>query len=77
MTELNTIEDVGMIEVDNWKPKVVLVATAIGALVGLTTAFLLISRVDEDDKLEVTPAQGVKIGLAGLTFLRQITQLGD
>jgi hypothetical protein len=38
---------------------------------------LLVSRVEEDEKLEVTPAQGIKMGLAGLTFLRQITQLGD
>ena len=77
MTELNTNEDLELAEVEHWKPKVVIVATAIGALLGLGVAYLLISRVEEDEKLEVSPAQGIKMGLAGLTFLRQVTQLGD
>jgi hypothetical protein len=77
MTDLNTNEDLELAEVDNWKPKVMVVATAVGALLGLGVALLLINRVEEDEKLEVTPAQGIKMGLAGLTFLRQITQLGD
>jgi type II secretory pathway component PulJ len=77
MTELNTNEDLELAEVENWKPKVMIVATAIGALLGLGVAFLLVSRVEENEKLEVTPAQGIKMGLAGLTFLRQVTQLGD
>jgi len=77
MTEMNTVEDVAITEVDNWKPKVLLIGAVIGALVGLGTAFLLVSRVEDEEKLEVTPTQGVKMGLAALTFLRQITQLGD
>ena len=77
MTELNTTEDFEITEVENWRPKVIIIATAIGAVIGLATALLLINRVEEDEKLEVTPAQGLKMGLAGLTFLRQITQLGD
>jgi hypothetical protein len=77
MTDLNTVEDYEITEVDNWKPKVIGIGVAIGALIGLATALLLISRVEEDEKLEVSPAQGIKMGLAGLTFLRQITQLGD
>ena len=77
MTDLNTNEDLELAEVENWKPKVVIVATVIGALLGLGVAYLLISRVEENEKLEVSPAQGIKMGLAGLTFLRQVTQLGD
>jgi hypothetical protein len=77
MSDLNTTEEYEITEVDNWKPKVMIAATAIGALIGLGTAFLLINRVEEDEKLEVSPAQGVKLGLAGLTFLRTVTQLGD
>ena len=77
MSDLNTVEDFEITEVDNWKPKVIGLGVAIGAVVGLATALLLISRVEEDEKLEVSPAQGIKMGLAGLTFLRQITQLGD
>ena len=77
MSELNTNEDLEITEVDNWKPKVIIVATAIGALIGVGVALLLINRVEDDEKLEVTPAQGIKLGLAGLTFLRQVTQLGD
>lgn len=77
MTEMNTVEDAEITEVENWKPKVIIIGTAIGALVGLATAYLLVSRVEENEKLEVSAAQGIKMGLAGLTFLRQITQLGD
>jgi hypothetical protein len=77
MTELNTIEDVEITEVDNWRPKVIIIATAIGAVIGLGTALLLINRVEEDERLEVSPAQGLKLGLAGLTFLRTVTQLSD
>jgi len=77
MTEMNTVEDLEVTEIDNWKPKVIAVGVAIGALIGLATALLLVNRVEEDEKLEVSPAQGIKMGLAGLTFLRQITQLGD
>jgi hypothetical protein len=77
MTDLKTVEEVAITEVDNWKPKVLTIGAVIGALIGLGTAYLLVSRVEEEDKLEVTPAQGVKMGLAALTFLRQITQLGD
>ena len=77
MTDLNTAEEFEITEVDNWKPKVIAVGVAIGALVGLATALLLVNRVEEDEKLEVTASQDIKIGLAGLTFLRQITQLGD
>lgn len=77
MTEMNTVEDLEIIEADNWKPKVIAIGTAIGALIGLGTALLLINRVEEDEKLEVSSAQGIKMGLAALTFLRQVTQLGD
>ena len=77
MTDLNTVEDAELTEVDNWKPRVIIIATALGAVIGLGTALLLINRVEEDEKLEVSAAQGLKLGLAGLTFLRTVTQLGD
>ena len=77
MTTMNTVEDVAITEIENWKPKVLAIGAVIGALIGLGTAYLLVSRVEDDEQLEVTPAQGVKMGLAALTFLRQITQLGD
>ena len=77
MTDMKPAEGLEITEVENWKPKVLLLGSLIGALVGLGTAYLLASRVEENEKLEVSPAQGVKMGLAALTFLRQITQLGD
>ncbi len=76
-TETKNVEEVEIVQAENWKPKVMIIATAVGAAIGLATALLLINRVEEDEKLEVSPAQGIKMGLAGLTFLRQITQLGD
>ncbi len=66
-----------MIASNNWKTKALLIGAALGALVGLGTAYLLISRVGEEQQLQVTPGQGVKMGLAAFTFLRQITQLGE
>jgi len=77
MTEKNTVEDLEITEVDNWKPKVFIIATAIGAVIGLGTALLLINRMEEGEKLQVSASEGVKLGLAGLTFLRTVTQLAD
>ncbi|HBY08139.1 MAG TPA: hypothetical protein DEH22_10270 [Chloroflexi bacterium] len=77
MTEMKPLEDTELTAVDNWKPKVLAIGALIGAIVGLGTAYLLVSRVDENEKLEVSSVQGIKMGLAALTFLRQITQLGD
>lgn len=77
MTNIKSAEELEMTETENWKPKALVVGTLLGALIGLGTAYLMVSRVDEDEKLEVSSAQGIKMGLAALTFLRQITQLGD
>jgi glucokinase len=76
MTEVQYTDDQAMVEVENWKPKVLAAGALLGAVIGLGTAFLLVNRVDEGEKLEITPAQGIKMGLAALTFLRQVTQLG-
>jgi glucokinase len=76
MTEVQYTDDQAMVEVENWKPKVLVAGALLGAVIGLGTAFLLVNRVDEGEKLEITPAQSIKMGLAALTFLRQITQLG-
>jgi hypothetical protein len=64
-------------ETDNWQAKALIAGTLVGAVVGLITAYLLISKVEEEDRLEVSPSQGVKMGLAAFTFLRQISQIGD
>ncbi len=57
------------------KPKILVIGAIIGALTGVGAAYLLLQRADEDG-LEMTPGEGVKLGVTILSFLRQITQLG-
>lgn len=60
----------------NWKTKVLMLGVIIGALTGLGTAYLLIQRADGEEGLNITPGEGVKLGVSVFSFLRQISNLG-
>jgi len=63
--------------VDNtWKTKLLAAGAVIGALTGIGAAYLMIQRADEEG-LQFSSKEGVKLGMTLLGFLRQITQLGD
>ncbi len=53
-----------------------LIGAVIGAIIGVLAANLLVKEAGEkNEELALTPARGVKLGMAILTFLRNITGL--
>jgi glucokinase len=61
--------------VKNQNAKVLALGTLIGALVGLGAAYLLLQNTEEEG-LNMTPGEGVKLGISVFSFLRQVTSLG-
>ncbi len=61
----------------NWKTKVIIVGGLLGTLVGVASAYLLIQNQKEEETLQVTPGEGVKLGVLVLGLLRSIATLGE
>ncbi|MEN8172246.1 MAG: hypothetical protein ABFS03_05140 [Chloroflexota bacterium] len=59
-----------------WKTKLLAAGALIGALTGIGAAYLLIQRADEEG-IQFSSKEGVKLGMTLLGFFRQITQIGD
>ena len=74
MTESTEIE---IVATNNFKQRLLILGAIIGALTGLGAAYLLSQRIDEDENLNLSPGEGVKLGISIFAFFRQITQLGD
>lgn len=66
-----------LVVVENQNAKILALGTIIGALVGLGAAYLLTQRINEEGSLDLSPKEGVKLGISIFSFFRQITQLGD
>ena len=63
---------------ENWKMKTLVIGAAVGALTGLGAAYLLVNRAEKlDASPELSPGEGIKIGLMLLGVLRQVAQLGE
>jgi hypothetical protein len=62
----------------SWKVKALLVGGAIGALAGIGAAFLLTRRAEQQgQRLAITPAKGVQLGVLVAGLLRSILSLGE
>jgi len=65
-------------ETKSWKTKTLILGGVIGALVGLSAAYLLIQRAEkEQGRLQMNAGEGIKLGLLVLGLLRQVAQLGE
>ncbi|RCK72129.1 MAG: hypothetical protein ANABAC_2110 [Anaerolineae bacterium] len=65
-------------ETKNWKTTTLVLGGVIGALVGLSAAYLLIQRAEkEQGRLQMNAGEGIKLGLLVLGLLRQVAQLGE
>jgi hypothetical protein len=63
---------------ESWKSKTLLIGAALGALVGVGGAYLLIQNADKrGEQVEVTSKSGLKLGLILLGLLRQVAQLEE
>ena len=73
----NEIIDVEQTD-ENWKVKILIAGTVLGALIGLGGAYLMVQRAEtKDEKVTFTVGKGVKLGLISFTLLRQIAQLDE
>lgn len=61
-----------------WKWKTLTLGAVIGALAGITAAYLLIQRAENKGGTpKLSAGEGVKLGALVLGLLRQVSQLGS
>lgn len=61
----------------NAKKKTIILGVVIGALTGAASAYILIKRAEDEEKnLELTPGEGIQLGLGVLGLLRLIAGHG-
>lgn len=62
----------------NWRNKTLVIGAIAGIIIGLAGAYIVIQRSEELNNLpEVTPADGVKIGLGLLGVLRLVADIAE
>jgi hypothetical protein len=63
---------------EGWKTKTLVTGALLGALTGLSAAYLLVQRADRERRpLVLNAGEGIKVGLLLLGLLRQVAQLGE
>ncbi|HFC12239.1 MAG TPA: hypothetical protein ENJ56_05290 [Anaerolineae bacterium] len=60
----------------NWKPKLMIIGTLLGAGVGLVTASLLARAAEEGGDLELNGGDLLKTALGVVTTMRSVAALG-
>ena len=65
-------------EIENWKPKVLIIGAALGALVGVGAAYLFAQQAErEGAKPSMSTGEGIRLGLLVLGLLRSVAALAD
>jgi hypothetical protein len=64
---------------DNWRTKYLITGTALGALFGLLTAYLLARAAAEkgNGPPEITTGEAIKIGIGLISTMRGIASIAD
>jgi len=74
LEELELVEDDGL----SWKAKALLVGGAVGAIVGLGTAYLYIRNIEESgEEPQVGTKDALQVGVAVVALVRQIANMGN
>ncbi len=55
----------------------IILGAILGAITGAGAGFLLTKRIEEGEEIQLTAGDGIKIGGSIITFLRQISSLGN
>jgi hypothetical protein len=67
-----------MEENQSWKRSILVAGAMIGAISGLTAAYLYVKKTEElTERPRLTSGEGVKIGLGLVGLLKMITDLGN
>ena len=70
-------QEFDIVEAENWKPKVLLIGTVLGAVVGMSAAYLLIKSSGDEAPPDISAGQGVKLGVLVFGLLRNISALSE
>ena len=62
---------------ENWRPKVIIIGTVLGALLGLAAAYLYVQNWEEGERPKISVGEGVKLGLLSFGLLRNIAKLHE
>jgi hypothetical protein len=63
---------------ENWRTQILLIGAVVGALVGVSAAYLYTQKAqDTYARPEFTAGDGMKLGLLLLGLLRSVAELGD
>ena len=55
----------------------IILGAVLGAITGAGAGYLLSQRIDEGEEIQLTAGDGIKIGGSIISFLRQISSLGN
>ncbi len=55
----------------------IILGALFGAITGAGAGYLLNKRIEEGEEIQLTAGDGIKIGGSIITFLRQISNLGN
>lgn len=55
----------------------IILGAVLGAITGAGAGYLLAQRIEEGEDIQLTAGDGIKLGGSVITFLRQISNLGN
>jgi hypothetical protein len=61
-----------------WKNKTIAIGAVAGLVLGLAAAFIVIQRAEKENSVpQISPGDGLKVGLGVFGLLRMIADLGE
>lgn len=69
-------EEITLAEIEQVKPKVLMIGAAVGLAVGVLGAYMLLQRAEKEQRPpELNVMEGIKLGVLVFGLLRSVSQL--
>jgi hypothetical protein len=69
-------EEITLAEIEQAKPKVLMIGAAVGLAVGVLGAYMLLQRAEKEQRApELNVMEGIKLGVLVFGLLRSVSQL--